>query len=103
MHALDHCAEKRFLGFEMMIERLPRQACGLRRLLDRGTAKTVPAKYRHRGIQNAVARAHLTNLTLVVKTSNHGFAMEVRSCAAPPVRLRDQSFARYAARNIRTA
>jgi hypothetical protein len=34
MDALDHGAEQRFLGLEVMIERLPRQACGLRGFLD---------------------------------------------------------------------
>ena len=60
---LDHGAEQRFLGFEMMIERLPRQAGGLRRLLDRRTPKAVAAEHQHRGVENAVARAHLTILT----------------------------------------
>ena len=73
MHPLDHGAEQRFLGLEVMIERLPRQAGGLGRLFDRGTAETVPAKHRHRGFQDAVARAHLTNFTLLVKMSNDGF------------------------------
>src|SRR5262249_10185553 len=65
----------RFLGLEVMIERLPRQACGLRRLLDRGTAKAVPAEHGHRGLQNAGARAHLTNLTLRAEVSNNGLVL----------------------------
>src|SRR5689334_25330203 len=74
MHALDHGAEQRFLGLEVVIQRLPRQACCLRRLLDRGTAKAVPAEHRHGSFENAVARAqaHLTTLTLRAKVSNDG-------------------------------
>ena len=57
MQPFDDGAEQRFLGFEMMVERLPRQAGGLRRLLDRRAPETLPAEHQHRGIENAGARA----------------------------------------------
>ncbi len=63
MQPLDHGAEQFFLGFEMMVQRLPRQAGGLRRLLDRRTPKSLPAEHQHGGIEDAVAGLHLTNLT----------------------------------------
>ena len=63
MQPFDDGAEQRFLGFEMMVERLPRQARGLCRLLDRRAPKTLPAEHQHRGIENAGTRAHLTILT----------------------------------------
>ena len=63
MQPFDHGAEQRFLGFEMVIERLPRQAGGLGRLLDRRAPETMPAKHGHGGIENAVARLHLSILT----------------------------------------
>ena len=50
---LDDGAEQRFLGFEMVIERLPRQAGGLGRLLDRRPPETMAAEHEHRGIENA--------------------------------------------------
>jgi hypothetical protein len=43
MQPFDDGAEQRFLGFEMMVERLPRQAGGLRRLLDRRAPEALPA------------------------------------------------------------
>ena len=49
----DHGAEQRFLGLEMMIERLPRQAGGLGRLLDRRAAETLAAEHGHRGVEDA--------------------------------------------------
>ena len=63
MQPLDHGAEQRFLGFEMVVERLTRQPGGLGRLLDRRAAETVPAEDGHGGIENAVARLHLSILT----------------------------------------
>ena len=63
MQLLDDGAEQRFLGFEMVVERLPRQAGGLRRLLDRRPPETVPAEHQHRGIENAGRGPHLTILT----------------------------------------
>jgi hypothetical protein len=39
MQPFDHGAEQRFLGLEVMVERLPRQAGGLRRLFDRRAPK----------------------------------------------------------------
>ncbi len=63
MQPFDHGAEQRFLDSEVMVERLPRQAGGLRRLLDRGAPETLPAEHQHRGIENAGTRAHLTILT----------------------------------------
>jgi hypothetical protein len=54
----------------MMVERLPRQAGGLRRLLDRRTPETVPAEHQHRGVENSGARAHLTILTKLDEMSN---------------------------------
>ena len=73
MHMLDHGAEQRFLGFEVMIQRLPRQACGFRGLLDRRTPKAVPAEHQHGGIEDAVAGPHLTILTKLEEMSNNGF------------------------------
>ena len=69
--ALDHGAEQRFLGFEMMVQRLPRQPGGFGRLLDRGTPETVPAEDGHGGIENAVARLHLSILTKQKEVSNN--------------------------------
>src|SRR5947209_7579589 len=60
---LDDGAEQRLLGIEMMIQRLPRQPRGLGRLFDRRATESMPAEHGHRGIDNAVARGHLTNLT----------------------------------------
>src|ERR1700730_11751428 len=54
----------------MMIERLPRQPRGLRRLFDRRPPKTMVAKHRHRGVKNAVTGAHLTILTKIYEISN---------------------------------
>ena len=71
---LDDGAEQRFLGFEMMIERLPRQAGGHRRLLDRRAPETLPAEYQHRGIENAGAGYHLTILTKSKEMSSLGNA-----------------------------
>ncbi len=70
MQPLDYGAEQRFLGFEMMIERLPRQAGRFGNLLDRGAAKAVPAEHQHGGIENAVLRSHLTILTNMEDLSN---------------------------------
>ena len=73
MQPFDDGAEQRFLGLEMMVERLPRQAGGLRGLLDRRAPETVPAEHQHRGIENAVLRAaHLTILTKRNEMSNNG-------------------------------
>ena len=74
MQSFDDGAEQRFLGFEMMVERLPRQAGGLRRLLDRRTPETLPAEHQHRGIENAGTRAHLTILTKLEEMSNNEIA-----------------------------
>src|SRR6187455_3346029 len=74
MQPFDHGAEQRFLGFEMMVERLPRQAGGLRRLLDRRAPETLPAEHQHRGIENAGTRAHLTILTKWEEVSNNEIA-----------------------------
>src|SRR5206468_11316375 len=63
VQTFDDGAEQRFLALEVMIERLPRQAGGFRRLLDRRAPETVPAEHQHRGIENASTRAHLTILT----------------------------------------
>ena len=63
MQPFDDGAEQRFLGLEVMVERLPRQAGGLRRLLDRRAPETLPAEHQHRSIENAGTRAHLTILT----------------------------------------
>ena len=70
MQPLDHGAKQRLLGLEMMIERLPRQAGGLGRLLDRRTAKAVAAEHQHGGIEDAVAGLHLTILTKYEEMSN---------------------------------
>ena len=70
VHAGDDRAEQRFLGFEMMIERLPRQAGGFGHLLDRGAAKAVPAKHQHGRIEDARFRSHLSILTKYGKLSN---------------------------------
>jgi hypothetical protein len=58
----------------VMVERLPRQPCRLRGLLDRRAPKTLPAEYQHRGIKNTGAWAHLTILTKWNEMSNNGFA-----------------------------
>jgi hypothetical protein len=63
MQPFDHGAEQRFLGFEMVVQRLPRQPGGLGRLLDRRAPEAVPAEHGHGGIENAVARLHLSILT----------------------------------------
>ena len=68
---LDDGAEQRFLGIEMMIQRLPRQPGRFRRLLDRGAPEPMPAEHVHRGVDNAVAGRHLTNLTVSNEMSNH--------------------------------
>ena len=72
MQPLDHGAEQRFLGFEMMVQRLPRQAGGLRRLFDRRTPKTLAAEHQHGGVEDAVAGLHLTILTKYDEMSNDG-------------------------------
>src|SRR4030088_3416345 len=54
----------------MIIERLPRQPRGLRRLFDRRPPKAMVAKHRHRGVKNAVTGAHLTILTKIDEVSN---------------------------------
>ncbi len=59
----DDGAEQRFLGFEMMVERLPRQTGSLGCLLDRRAPKSLPAEHQHRGVENAVTGLHLTILT----------------------------------------
>src|SRR3954454_2020890 len=74
MQPFDDASEQLFLGLEMMVERLPRQAGGLCRLLDRGASEAVPAKYQHRGVENAGAGAHLTILTKREEMSNDGIA-----------------------------
>src|SRR3954463_9011576 len=74
MQPFDDGSEQRFLGLEMMVERLPRQAGGLCRLLDRGASEAVPAKYQHRGVENAGTGAHLTILTKLEEMSNYGIA-----------------------------
>jgi hypothetical protein len=58
----------------VMVERLPRQAGGLRRLLDRRAPETLPAEHQHRSIENAGARAHLTILTKLEEVSNDEIA-----------------------------
>ena len=73
MQPFDDGAEQRFLGLEMVVERLPRQARRLGRLLDRRAPETMPAEHGHGGIENAVAGLHLSNLTKVDKMSNGGF------------------------------
>ncbi len=84
MQPFDDGAEQRFLGFEMMVERLPRQAGRLRRLLDRRAPETVPAEHQHRGIENAVARLHLTILTKWKEVSNDGIVCGPPLLAATP-------------------
>ena len=74
MQPFDDGAEQRFLGLEVMVERLPRQAGGLRRLLDRRAPETLPAEHQHRSIENAGTRAHLTILTNWNEMSNNGIA-----------------------------
>ena len=71
MQPLDDGAEQRFLGFEMVVERLPRQPGGLGRLLDRRAPETVPAEHGHGGIENAVAWLHLSILTKQKEMSNN--------------------------------
>jgi len=51
---LDDGPEQRFLGFEMVVERLSRQARGIGRLLNRRPPKAMAAEHEHRGIENAV-------------------------------------------------
>src|SRR5207244_2557190 len=72
MQPLDHGAEQRFLGLEMMVERLPRQPGRFRRLFDRRTPKPLAAKHQHGGVEDAVARLHLTILTKYDEMSNDG-------------------------------
>jgi hypothetical protein len=60
---LDDGAEQRFLGLEVVVERLPRQPGGFRGLLDRRAPEAVPAEHQHGSVKNAGARAHLTNFT----------------------------------------
>src|SRR5882724_12722642 len=74
MQPFDDGAEQRFLGLEVMVERLPCQAGGLRCLLDRRAPETLPAEHQHRGIENAGTRAHLTILTKWNEMSNDGIA-----------------------------
>src|SRR5882757_1128256 len=76
MQPLDDGTEQRFLGLEMMVQRLPRQSGRLRRLLDRGAPEPMPAEHGHGGIEDAVARLHLSNLTKADKMSNNGFVSE---------------------------
>ena len=51
----------------MMVQRLPRQAGVLRRLLDRRAPKAVAAEHAHGGVENAVLwlclGRHLSNFT----------------------------------------
>ena len=54
-----------------MIERLPRQARRLGRLLDRRAPKTMAAEHQHRCIENAGTGLHLTILTKEDEVSNH--------------------------------
>jgi hypothetical protein len=61
----------------MVIQRLPRQPGGLRRLLDRRAAESVPAEHLHGGIEDAVAGPHLTILTKEEEVSNDGFVWPV--------------------------
>jgi hypothetical protein len=74
MQPFDDRTEQGFLGFEVMVERLPRQAGGLRRRLDRRTPETLPAEHQHSGIENAGTRAHLTILTKLDEVSNNEIA-----------------------------
>src|SRR5205085_4322176 len=83
MQPFDDGAEQRFLGLEMMIERLPRQAGGLRRLLDRRAPETLPAEHQHRSIENAGTRAHLTILTKRKEMSSHDPGAARARCAEP--------------------
>src|SRR5205814_10258008 len=82
----DDGAEQRFLGLEMVIERLPRQPRGLGHLLDRRAAETVPAEHAQRRVENAVLRLrltlglHLTNLTNRDEMSNQS-DQRMRECA----------------------
>jgi len=50
-----------FLGFEVMVQRLPRQPCGLGRL-PRSTKrrKTLAAEHRDRGVEDTGTGIHLT-------------------------------------------
>src|SRR5688572_12816346 len=74
MQPFDDGAEQRFLGLEMVVERLPRQAGGLRGLLDRRAPETLPAEHQHRSVENSGAWAHLTNFTKWNEMSNDGIA-----------------------------
>src|SRR5689334_12048029 len=79
----DGAAKQRFLGREVMIERLPRHAGLLGGLLDRGAPKSVAAKYPHGGVENAMlgifSGLHLSNLTYDAETSNHALMTAGRS------------------------
>ena len=63
VNGLDDSAEQRFLGGEMMIERLPGEAGLLRDQLHRGEAITVLAEHFRCGIDDAFTGRHLTSLT----------------------------------------
>ena len=82
----DNGAEQRFLGLEVMVERLPRQACGFGCLLDRRTAETLAAEHRHRGVEDTGAGAHLTIFTKPNEMSNDGLVTRLpRSAVSAPV------------------
>src|ERR1700680_3957303 len=78
IHPLDYGAEQRFLGFEMMIQRLPRQPRGLRRLFDRRPPKAMVAKHGHRGVKNTGPGAHLTIFTKLDEMSRREGAADWR-------------------------
>jgi hypothetical protein len=59
----DDGSKQRFLGFEVVVERLSRQARRFGGLLDRRAPKAMAEKHAHRGVQNAASGLHLTNLT----------------------------------------
>ena len=86
MQPLDHGAEQRFLGLEVMVERLPRQPRGLRRLLDRRPPKAMVAKHGHRGVKNTGPGAHLTILTKMDEMSNDGGVRGRRADRRGPIR-----------------
>ena len=88
MQPLDHGAEQRFLGLEMMVQRLPRQAGSFRRLLDRRAPEALPAEHRHGGIEDAVARLHLTILTKEKKCQMTKPCGPTLLSAAPPMAVR---------------